>query len=33
LRRAPPHLGQHNEEILTELGLAADQAARAALVA
>jgi CoA:oxalate CoA-transferase len=33
LRRAPPHLGEHNEEILAELGLAGDAAARAALVA
>ena len=33
LRRAPPHLGQHNEEILQELGLASNAEARAALVA
>jgi crotonobetainyl-CoA:carnitine CoA-transferase CaiB-like acyl-CoA transferase len=32
LRRAPPHLGQHNAEILEELGLAANAEARAALV-
>lgn len=32
LRRAPPHLGQHNEEILAELGLAANAEARAALI-
>jgi len=33
LRRAPPHLGEHNEEILAEFGLAADAGARAALIA
>lgn len=33
MRRAPPHLGQHSEEILEELGLAANAEARAALVA
>jgi len=33
LRRAPPHLGQHNDEILSEIGLAGDAEARAALCA
>jgi crotonobetainyl-CoA:carnitine CoA-transferase CaiB-like acyl-CoA transferase len=33
LRHAPPHLGQHSEEILAELGLDQDAEARAALVA
>ena len=32
LRRAPPHLGEHNEEILAELGLSGDAEARAAVV-
>lgn len=32
LRRAPPHLGQHNDDVLAELGLGENAEARAALV-
>ncbi|MCW5771055.1 MAG: CoA transferase [Rhodospirillaceae bacterium] len=31
LRRAPPHLGEHNDDVLAELGLADDAGARDAL--